>query len=427
MGWRVLLTTVALAAFVAVLVAQRRERSLAMRSVVLASVLLLAVAVAVPPQGSRDVWSYASYGRLVTVHKVNPYKVAPSRYPDDPFVRRMAPGWRPYGTVYGPVFTLASAQGMKAAGDSALRARLFFQLLAALAVAAAMALVWRRTRDAGAVAFVGLNPVLAVGVVNGGHNDVLVGLAVLAGVLVAIDDRPAMAGLLLGIGALVKVVVVLPLLAVVAYLLVRRGVRAAVEAGVGGAAVVVAGYSMVGGLAALRPIQDVTTHQSRASVWEALLRWGAIGSARLRASPTTIQQVQMAAALTVGVVALVVVLGRLRDRDPALATAGALVAYLLAAAYVLPWYAGWALPVLALAWRSRLSMLALAHASLLLLAYDDRYTVVAHRTLLHRLLYDLWARALPALEVAAIATLVAVSAVRLARRPRARFGLGIGP
>src|SRR5438552_752658 len=203
----------------------------------------------------------------------------------------MAPGWRPYGTVYGPVFTLASAQGMKAAGDSALRARLFFQLLAALAVAAAMALVWRRTRDAGAVAFVGLNPVLAVGVVNGGHNDVLVGLAVLAGVLVAMDDRPAMAGLLLGTGALVKVVVVLP--------------------------------------------------------------------------------------------------------------------------------------VLALAWRSRLSMLALAHASLLLLAYDDRYTVVAHRTLLHRLLYDLWARALPALEVAAIATLVAVSAVRLARRPRARFGLGI--
>ena len=60
MGWRVLLTTVALAAFVAVLVAQRRERSLSMRSVVLASVLLLGVGVAFPPQGSRDVWSYAT-------------------------------------------------------------------------------------------------------------------------------------------------------------------------------------------------------------------------------------------------------------------------------------------------------------------------------------------------------------------------------
>ena len=81
----------------------------------------------------------------------------------------------------------------------------------------------------------------------------------------------------------------------------------------------------------------------------------------------------------------------------------------------LPWYAGWALPVLGLAWRSRLSLLAMAHAGLLLIAYEDRYTVVAHRTLLHQLLYDLWARALPSLEVAAIAALVVASVVRLAR------------
>src|SRR5205807_7166100 len=70
-------------------------------------------------------------------------------------------------------------------------------------------------------------------------------------------------------------------------------------------------------------------------------------------------------------VAVVVVAARLRDADPALAAGAAAIVYLLGAAYVLPWYAGWALPVLALAWRSRLALLAAIQAGVLLVVYVD--------------------------------------------------------
>jgi hypothetical protein len=53
----------------------------------------------------------------------------------------------------------------------------------------------------------------------------------------------------------------------------------------------------------------------------------------------------------------------------------ALVAYLLAATYVLPWYVAWALPVLVLEWRSGLTRLVLAQSALYLLVYQYRQGV----------------------------------------------------
>ena len=58
------------------------------------------------------------------------------------------------------------------------------------AVGAMLWLLWKRTRNPAVLAFVGLHPLLAISVVNGGHPDALVALGVLAGVLLAIDRRP---------------------------------------------------------------------------------------------------------------------------------------------------------------------------------------------------------------------------------------------
>src|SRR5438552_896578 len=83
----------------------------------------------------------------------------------------------------------------------------------ALAVFIALVLIARRVRSAAAVAIVGLNPVAAYMVVNAGHNDALVGLGVLVGVLLASRERHTTATLAFTAAALVKATAGLALLA----------------------------------------------------------------------------------------------------------------------------------------------------------------------------------------------------------------------
>src|SRR5437667_45662 len=82
-----------------------------------------------------------------------------------------------------------------------------------------------RARSAAALALLALNPVVIVSVVNGGHNDALVGLGVLGGVLLA-ERRPLVAGLVLGAAALIKAAALLPLAVVAVWVWRRRGWRA---------------------------------------------------------------------------------------------------------------------------------------------------------------------------------------------------------
>ena len=56
-----------------------------------------------------------------------------------------------------------------------------------------------------AVAFLAVNPVTVIAVVNGGHNDALIGLALIGGVLLVAAKRPAWAGAVMALGVLVKI------------------------------------------------------------------------------------------------------------------------------------------------------------------------------------------------------------------------------
>jgi hypothetical protein len=120
---------------------------------------------------------------------------------------------------------------------------------------------------------------------------------------------------------------------------------------------------------------------------------------------------------TVVVVAAVVVGSRVRDLDPAIAAGGAGFVYLLLAAYVLPWYAGWIIPVLGLAWRSRVALLAQLQASVLVLIYVDRPGV--HSVVLHDVVGTIATHVVPVLEAGLLLALVMVSARRLTTRTRA--------
>jgi len=166
----------------------------------LTAVVVLVVAIQLAPLAgplvlSRDAYSYWAYGRLVEDHAANPYRVAPARYADDPAVHATAAGWRDTRSVYGPLFTEASAGLAAVSGTSAESASFVYRLLAAcgmLGLAAVAALA--ASRRAFALALVGWNPLLALEFAGGGHNDVWLACFLAAAVALAARGRVLLSG-----------------------------------------------------------------------------------------------------------------------------------------------------------------------------------------------------------------------------------------
>ncbi len=309
--------------------------------------LLLIAAVLIPPQGSKDLWSYTMYGRMISQHWSSPYTHVPSDFPHDPFLHQVARGWRHTPSVYGPVFVAVAAVGSAFAGNSLFLARLFEQGLAAVAVVAALAVVWRRTRSTAAVALLGLNPVIVISVVNGGHNDALVGLGILLATLLVTTRRLALGGLALGVAALIKITALLAFPALAAWAAWRLGRHAAVRFGAVLALTVGLGYAAAGP-GAFAALSGNRRLMSRASPWQiprALLgigtghpMWGISGS-------TWIGGLTTAAVGTVCILVVAITWWRRRDAEPIPSVVLALTAFLVLGAYVLPWYVAWMLPV----------------------------------------------------------------------------------
>jgi hypothetical protein len=317
--------------------------------------LAFAAAVAVSPRGSHDLWSYVMYGRTLAVHHASPYSHAPGAYPHDPLLHLVGSGWRGTKSVYGPLFTGVSAVLTKVAGTSALRARLAFQGLAVAGVAAVLFVIWLETRSVRAVTFVGLHPVVVTAIVNGGHNDGLVGLSVLVGAVLLGRRRPTAAGVAVGLGMLVKASTGLGIFGIAMWSL-GRDRRATSRFLVVAALTTAVGY-LPAGTAALHNVSNSANRTSRASIWSPIARavQGPVGAMALTA---------------VAVLALVAAV-RLRSQPfPAISAAGSFAAYLVVGAYVLPWYSAWALPSAALARRTWVAILVAAHAAFLVVAYE---------------------------------------------------------
>jgi hypothetical protein len=420
--------------FGVLLALELRRSRLSRRLLVVVTGGLFTLAVVVPPAQSNDLWLYAAYGRMVSEHHTSPYKAAPARFPDDALYHRVDRIWRGTRSLYGPAFIGVAAAGTKVSGESSVAVRLFFQVLAAAAMLAALFLVDRRTRSPVAWLLLGVNPLVPLGVVNGGHNDALVALALLVGVLLAVARRPALAGVALALAALVKIILLLPAAALVLWLWRARGVRAALVTGCVASVLVVGGYVLAGGPAALDPLREAHEEISRSSIWNAprrqltfdLIDQGHRGRV---AGPMASDRVARWATLTVAGLALLLVAPRLRAKSPSLLVGGAVVAYLLAGAYVVPWYAVWALPALALARRSWITTVTVVCAALLMLAYvPDPSTArgldpSAVVTPWQSLRYDIFAVWVPLALWALIASVV-VASFRSAWRARAQAGFG---
>jgi len=328
---------------------EARRPRLGPRPVVAAIGVVLLVAVSVGPRSSNDVWSYTMYGRMVSVHHASPYAHVPADFKSDPFQHLVSPIWQHRGSVYGPAFVAYAAALTFAAGDSRTVDRLLFQLGAALVVIGALALVWRRTRSPAALAFLGLHPVFGAIIVNSGQIDAFIGLAILAAVVLVAERRGAAAGVAIAVASLVKVTSLVALPPVLLWAWRRGDRRVATRAAVTTVGLVgvvylpfVAGQSHV-----LSGADHAVTPGSPWNLPAQLFVGKDAGRdlPGLMPSNSTLDVLFYVSLALVAVLALGLAWRWARADRLELAAGAATASYAVAAEYTLPWYAGWALPV----------------------------------------------------------------------------------
>ena len=205
-----------------------------------AIVALHVIFVIGPPLLSSDIFNYVGYARLEVVHHLNAYVKPLAAAPTDPSYIYV--GWPLHTTAYGPLFTLAS---LPLGWVSFPAAVWLLKIFTALASLACVALVWMCATRLGrpalpATLFFGLNPILLVYAVGGGHNDILMLAAALAGIYMLLVGRESgMAALVASAAIKTSSVVLLPF----ALLGTRRPMKALLWAA--GATAVVGGITLI--------------------------------------------------------------------------------------------------------------------------------------------------------------------------------------
>jgi hypothetical protein len=324
------------------------------RTVILAVVALNLIVLLGPPLFSTDVFSYQIYGRMLAIYHTNPYTHGATAVPLDPLYPYIGAAWIYTPSVYGPLFTFISAAFASA---SIAASEFAFKLIAAAASAGTLYLIWQSARRRGVnpargIALFGLNPLVTVFGVGGGHNDLLMVLLTSWGVYAVLTRHERASGALMMAATAIKLTagVVLPfaLLSEVGLDAGRR--RRAFVVGAAAVAVVIAGASFaVFGTGilhmshTLRAVQDQGQWQSIPGFMFALAGISVTNAVR-----------------TVFIVGLVVALLWLMRRvwqgqmDWIDGAAWATFALLATAWSMLPWYVCWMLPLVALSTSRRL-------------------------------------------------------------------------
>jgi alpha-1,6-mannosyltransferase len=344
---------VAAAAFVVLMWAAWRGE-VAVRTVLAIAIVGHVLVLLLPLLFSRDVYSYAYYGRIAGTYHANPYVATPADFPNDVLARYVGPKWVDTPAVYGPLWVLVSSAVVRVATNVTAMI-VAFRLLAIAASLATLGVIVgsvrrdRPERTAFAIAAFGANPVILFHSVASGHNDLFVALAIAGGYALVRRGRPRLAIVALALGALVKVTAGLPLLLLVVALVARspagkRLREAAVDIGL--AAIVAAAFA-VPFLQASDPtlgMLELAGHEgwlAPSRFFHRLLDVVHVG---------WLARVVFAAALVAVVVAIAGALVRARGRPDDEIGAGwgwGLLFLVLLGPVLLPWYVAWVLP---LAW-----------------------------------------------------------------------------
>jgi Glycosyltransferase family 87 len=351
----VVAVVLAAAAFLLVLRACWRGE-VAPRTVFVLAVVYHVVLLFLPLVFSRDVYSYAYYGKIAAVYHANPYIATPADFPQDVLAAFVGPKWVDTPAVYGPLWTQLSALVARVTQDVGAFV-VTFRLIAigaSLATVVVVMRVVRRVRpdrEAFAVALIGLNPVVLFQSAASGHNDLLVALSVAVALALLFSGRELWATAALALGALLKATAAVPLLLWWVAVAVRRprGERfRALAPHVG----IAAGMAMLAA-APFANTQDPSLGMAELATHEGWLApsrffrrlFDAISGDALGFVPRIVFP-----ALLIASVVLIAraVVRRGPDVSPALAGASwgwGLLCMLLLGPVLLPWYVTWALPL----------------------------------------------------------------------------------
>jgi hypothetical protein len=385
------LTLIMAASYVAVLLA---ARSLSWRALWVTIVAAHLVLLLGPPLISQDVFGYLDFARLGALHGLDPYTHVAAQVPTDSAY--LFVGWPFQNSPYGPLFTLGSyviAPLGLAGGLWALKALAVATSLAAIALLskaagrealsadrrargapatdATTSRSLRTARDGGrssrfTAAFVGLNPVLLELAVGGDHNDTLLLLALAAALLLTAGASPRFragaVALVAGIGIKVTAGLALPFL-VLAPPTARERLRVASAAVLSLALLAVLG--LIGfGSHAFGFISAVSEQQQLVATHSVPAETARLVG--LHGTPGWWRHCFLAGFVVVFVYAL---WRTLRGADWRVAAGWTTLALLLCTAWLLPWYAIWALPLAAVSGDRRLRAATLVFCAYALLIH----------------------------------------------------------
>jgi hypothetical protein len=335
--------------------AVRAADRLSGRAVLMTIAALNALMLLAPPLLSTDVFSYQAYARMWALYGANPYLHGPHVIALDPLYPFIGAKWVSTPSVYGPAFTAIS---YVLAPLSIAASALAYKAIAALSSVLIVALVWNAARRRGvdpvkAAALVGLNPLLVVYGVGGGHNDLLMLAGLTAAVYLLLGHRERAGGAMIALASAVKLTgaVFLPFAVAAGRGLGRRNRRRDVLLGAGAASAAIAAFAFATfGAGPLHLVDTVSKTQTEGD-WHSIQ-----GFISTRLGLETVGRataVLLAIAFVVAFVWLVrkVWRGELDWIDGAGWTA---VALIVTASAIFPWYVAWLLPFAALATDRRL-------------------------------------------------------------------------
>jgi Glycosyltransferase family 87 len=354
------LIVVLTAMFVSYAVAVHAADRLSAPVVLMTIAALHALVLLAPPLISTDVFSYQAYARMGALYGANPYVNGPHAIALDMVFPFVGAKWSYIPSAYGPVFT---AMSYLFAPLSIAASVLAYKSLAAFASLATVALVWNAARLRGvdpvkAAALVGLNPLVVIYGVGGGHNDLLMLVAMTAGVYLLLRQRGRAGGALLVLATGIKLTagLVLPFAFAGAPGRPARTRRRELAIGAGLTAVLLAALTLaLFGSGSLNLLATLNKTQNEGD-WHSIpgfitSRFG-LGNGTIVGIPGLL--------LGVGFVAVLCWLVRKVGRgelDWIDGAGWATVAILVTATALLPWYVAWLLPLVALSgdrrlWRS---------------------------------------------------------------------------
>ncbi|MEO8972359.1 MAG: hypothetical protein ABI406_12255 [Ktedonobacteraceae bacterium] len=166
----------------------RRSMLLIWAGVVIAGCILLIT----PALISRDLFVYAGYGRSIIAHHINPYFIAPAKFPQDPITP--LDDWRNATAAYGPLWLVVCSLVSIVGGSSPTRYILLFRFLAFVIhlINALLVMIILRTmgRSARTVTIGTLlyawNPLVILEGGLSGHNDLFMITFILLGILLCV-------------------------------------------------------------------------------------------------------------------------------------------------------------------------------------------------------------------------------------------------